>query len=136
MSFSISYTFFFWIAWINILSVILKVVPPGAELITVVICAISGVALYFLIPCIVTECMGNLQGKKYEKDNMKLEAKKKFLNEQNLIKKYRYIKLNRKENIVSSSIDKKDKISLLEIVHGYTPEAALQLIEEYEKSII
>ncbi len=132
MSFNIVYTFLFWIAWIGILLVILKIVPPGAELIIVVICAFSGVMLYFLIPYIVTEFMGNLQVKKHEKNSRKLETKKKFLNEQHLIKKYRYIKLNKKENIVSSNIDKKDKISLLEIVHKYTPEAALQLIEEYE----
>ena len=80
----------------------------------------------------MTECVGSLQVKKYEKDKMKLETKKKFLNEQRLVKRYRYIKLNRKDDIISSGIDKKDKISLLELVHGYTPEAASQLIEEYE----
>ena len=69
---------------------------------------------------------------KYQKRNLKAEAMKNFLDEQRLMKQHRYLKLNKKENIITSNIDKKDKISLLEIVHGYTPEAALQIIKEYE----
>lgn len=132
MNFSIFYTLFFWVAWIGIITIILKVVPMGAELITIFICAVSGVALYFSIPSIVTECLETLQDKKHDENKMKSEDRKKFLNEQYLRKRYRYIKLNKKENILASNIDKKDKISLLEIVYGYTPESAQQLIQEYE----
>jgi uncharacterized membrane protein YcjF (UPF0283 family) len=132
MSFSIFYTLFFWIAWISILTVILKTAPFGAELITIIVCAISGIALYFFIPPIVTECLGILRVKKYKENSIKNEAKDKFLNEQRLKERYRYIKLNKKENIIASDIDKKDKISLLEIIHGCTPESAQQLIKEYE----
>jgi len=132
MNFSIFYALFFWVVWIGITTIILRVVPVGTELITIFICAVSGVVLYFSILFIVTECLGNLQDKKQDKDKMRSEIRKKFLNEQYLRKRYRYIKLNKKENIISSNIDKKDKISLLEIVHGYTPESAQQLIYEYE----
>lgn len=104
----------------------------GAELITICICAILGVALYFSAPSIVTECLENLRDKKPDKNKMISESRKKFLNEQYLRKRYRYIKLNKKENIISSTIDKKDKISLMEVVHGDTPEFAQQLIQEYE----
>lgn len=132
MNFSVFYTFFFWIAWISILMVILKITPFGSELITIVICAISGVALYFFIPPIVTECLEILRVKKYKDNSIKIEIKNKFLSEQRLRERYKYIKLNKKENIIASDIDKKDKISLLEIVHGYTTKSAQQLIEEYE----
>jgi len=132
MSFSIFYTFFFWIAWVSILTVILKAIPVGAELITIVICAISGIALYFFIPTIINECLGGLQVKKYKENNRKIETKNKFLNEQRLRERYKYIKLNKKENIIASNIDKRDKIALLEIMHGYTHESAQQLIKECE----
>ena len=135
MSFSIFYTFFFWIAWISILMVILKVTPFGAELITIIVCAISGMVLYFFIPPIITECLGILRVKKYKKNSVKDEAKSRFLNEQRLKERYRYIKLNKKENIISSDIDKKDKIALLEIMHGCSPESAQQLINQYENKV-
>ena len=132
MKFSISYTFFFWVIWIGIIVITLKVVPLGSELITIFISVVLGITLYFSMPSIVTECLGNLQDKKKDKNKMGSEVRKNFLNEQYLRKRYRYIKLNKKENIISSDIDKKDKIALLEIAHGYTPESAQQLIQEYE----
>jgi len=112
--------------------VILKTSPFGSELITIIVCAILGVALYFFIPPIATECMGILRVKKYKENGLKNEVKNKFLNEQRLKERYRYVKLNKKENIITSNIDKKDKIALLEIIHGCSPESAQQLINKYE----
>ena len=133
MGFSLTYTIFFWVTWILVIPVILKVIPIGTELIYMVIYSIIGAALYFLIPSLVTARLEDQQETKYQKSNLKTEARKKFLDEQRLRKQYRYIKLNKKENIITSDIDNKDKISLLEIAHGYTPEAASQIIEEYKK---
>jgi len=132
MGFSFFYTIFFWITWILVIPVILKVVPIGAEFICMVVYSITGVALYFLIPNLVTAHLADQRGIKHQECNSKDETRKKFLDEQRLKKQYRYIKLNKKENIITSNINKRDKISLLEIVHGYTPEAALQMIKEYE----
>jgi len=111
---------------------ILKITPLGVELIAIVICAILGVALYFFIPTMATECLGILRVKKNKEDGVKNVAKNKFLNEQHLKERYRYIKLNKEENIIASDIDKKDKISLLEIIHGHDTESAQRLIKEYE----
>ncbi|MEK6733410.1 MAG: hypothetical protein AABY55_07265 [Candidatus Omnitrophota bacterium] len=133
MGFSLFYTIFFWVIWILVIPVILKVIPAGTELICMVVYPIIGAALYFLIPNLVTAHLEDQQEIKYQRHNSKAEARKKFLDEQRLRKQYRYIKLNKKENIISSNIDNKDKIALLGIAHGYTPEAALQIIEEYKK---
>jgi len=76
--------------------------------------------------------MGILRVKKYKENGLKNEVKNKFLNEQRLKERYRYVKLNKKENIITSNIDKKDKIALLEIIHGCSPESAQQLINKYE----
>jgi mannitol-specific phosphotransferase system IIBC component len=132
MTFSVFYALFFWAAWIGTMMIILKVVPIGTELLTVFISAVLGVVMYFFISSIVTKCNRNLQDKKLDKDKTKSEIRKIFLNEQYLRKRYRYINLNKKEDIISSNIDKKDKIALLKIVHGYTPESAGQLIQAYE----
>jgi hypothetical protein len=134
MGFSLSYTIFFWVVWILIIPVIFKIIPIGTELIWMIIYSVVGVALYFLIPNLVTAYLPNQEAIKYQKRNLKAEAKKKFLDEQRLMKQYKYLKLNKKENIITSNIDKKDKITLLEIVHGYTPETALQMIKEYENN--
>ena len=133
MGFSFFYTIFFWVAWILFIPVILKAIPTGTELIYMVAYSIIGTALYFLIPNLVTERIEDRQEIKNQERYLKDNVRKKFLDEQRLRKQYRYIKLNKKENIIASDIDKKDKISLLGIVHGYTPEAALQIIEEYQK---
>ena len=133
MGFSLPYTIFFWATWILVIPVVLKIIPAGTELICMVVYSIIGAALYFLIPNLVTACLEDQQEMKHQKRNLKAETRKKFLDEQRLRKQYRYIKLNKKENIVTSNIDNKDKIALLEIAHGYTPEAALQIIEEYKK---
>ncbi|MCX5692121.1 MAG: hypothetical protein NTX47_00305 [Candidatus Omnitrophica bacterium] len=132
MGFSFFYTIFFGVTWILVIPVILKVIPVGAELICIFAYSIIGIALYFLIPNLITAYLEDQQEIKHQKRNSKVETKKKFLDEQRLMKQYRYLKLNKKESIITSNIDKKDKISLLEIVHGYTPEAALQMIKEYE----
>ena len=132
MNFSYIYTIFFWIVWVIIIPVIIKVSPIGAELLCISAYSIIGVALYFLIPNLANTCLQKQQEIKCQKRNLKTKTMKNFLDEQRLMKQYRYLKLNKKENIITSNIDKKDKISLLEIVHGYTPEAALQIIKECE----
>ena len=133
MGFSLFYTIFFWLTWIIFIPIILKAIPIGTELIYMVVYSIVGTALYFLIPNLITERIENQQETKYQERDLKAEARRKFLDEQRLRKQYRYIKLNKKENIIAGDIDNKDKIALLGIAHGYTPEAAAQIIEEYQK---
>jgi hypothetical protein len=72
------------------------------------------------------------QEKKYQNNNSKTGTRKNFLKEQRLVERYRYLKLNKIENIITSNIDSSDKIVLLEIVHGYSPEAALRMIKDYK----
>ena len=135
MGFSLPYTIFFWATWILVIPVVLKIIPAGTELICMVVYSIIGAALYFLIPNLVTACLEDQQEMKHQKRNLKAETRKKFLDEQRLRKQYRYMKLNKKENIISSDIDKKDKIALLEIMHGCSPESAQQLINQYENKV-
>jgi hypothetical protein len=115
MDFSLTYTIFFWVTWVIVIPVILKVVPAGTELIYMVVYSIIGAALYFLIPNLVTARLEDQQETKYQNRNLKTEAKKKFLDEQRLIKQRRYIKSDKKENTIT------------------TPKTALQIIEEYKK---
>lgn len=96
MGFSFFYTIIYWVAWILVIPVILKITPIGTELICMVMYSIIGAALYFLIPSLVTACLEDQQETKYQKSNLKTEARKKFLDEQRLIKQRRYIKLNKK----------------------------------------
>jgi hypothetical protein len=126
------YTIFFWIAWIFFIPVILKITPIGTELILIIVYSIIGVALYFLIPILITACVEDWREKKYQNNNSKTGTRKNFLNEQRLVERYRYLKLNKIENIITSNIDSSDKISLLEIVHGYAPETALRMIKDYK----
>ena len=115
MSFSLPYTICFWVIWILIIPVILKVIPAGTELIYMVAYSIAGAALYFSIPGLVTAHLEDQQETKYQKRNSKADARKKFLDEQRLIKQRRYIKSDKKENTIT------------------TPKAASQIIEEYQK---
>jgi hypothetical protein len=118
--------------WIFFIPVILKILPIGTELIFIIVYSIIGIALYFLIPGLITTHVEDYQEKKYQDSNSKADARKNFLNEQRLVERYRYLKLNKIENIITSNIDSSDKIALLEIVHGCTLEAALRMIKEYE----
>ncbi|MDP2911948.1 MAG: hypothetical protein Q8N76_06435 [Candidatus Omnitrophota bacterium] len=96
MGFSFFYTIIYWVAWILVIPVILKVIPTGTELIYMVAYSITGTALYFLIPNLVTARIEDQQEIKQEKRYLKADARKKFLDEQRLIKQRRYIKLNKK----------------------------------------
>lgn len=130
MSRSIFYHLFFWVIWLAVIPAILKVIPVGSELISMVIYSFIGLGLYFSISRFLTFRLDREYEKNYKGQIEKTKTREQFLREQRLIKKYRYIKLNIKENIIDSNIGAKDKTALLEIIHGYSPEDARQLIEK------
>src|SRR3989338_2691361 len=130
MNRAVFYSLFFWIIWLALIPVILKAIPAGTELISMIIYSFIGLGLYFCMSQFLTSSLDKEYEKKYKGQREKSKTREQFLREQLLFKKYRYIKLNIKENIIAGNINAKDKIALLEIVHGYSPEDARQLIEK------
>lgn len=128
------YILFFWIIWLLAIPFILKFIPAGSELISMVIYSLLGLALYVSIPAMVDAFIDKIEEKRYEAGHAKSGDKAKFLVEQRLRRKYRYIKLNVKENIINSpSIEKSDKLLLLQIMHDCTPDEAYNLLGTVKK---
>ncbi len=125
------YTFFFWFIWISTMPLVLRIIPDGSELLYVIAYPIIGFGLYFTIPLVFAKCFSKIEDKRHQRQRAAEQNKELFLKEQYLRKKYRYIKLNNKENIINNNaIDKKDKILLLEIIHGLTYEEITNLLKK------
>ena len=107
------YTIFFWLIWLLTIQLVLKIIPNGCELIFIVIYSIIGVTAYISIPSVIRAYIDKIEEKKYKNQQAIKQNKKIFLKEQCLRRKYRYLKLNNKENIINSNIDINDKILLL-----------------------
>lgn len=124
------YTTFFWLTWLLILPLVLKVVADEWALIYIFVYSLVGLAAYFTLPRVFEKCMDNIESDKYQGRKTIEQNKEMFFEEQRLRKKYRYIKLNKKENIINSDIDRSDKILLLEIIHGCSREEISRLLQK------
>ena len=125
------YTFFFWIIWVLLTPFFLKIIPDGWELIYIITYSMAGLGLYFAVPSVFMACFDKIREKKYQKQRAIEQNKKLFLKEQYLRKKYRYIKINNKDNIINSDIiDTNDKILLLRIIHNCSPEGISRLLKK------
>jgi len=125
------YTLIFWLVWLIFIPILLKIVPSGSELIYVVVYSLVGIAMYFTIPSIFDILLGRIDKEKYQDIRETEQNKKLFFQEQSLRKKYKYIKLEKEENIINSNaISKGDKILLLSIVHGHSQEEIAMLFEK------
>ena len=85
-----------------------------------------------MLPSVFEECSGKIEKEKQQNQKAIEQNKKIFLEEQRLRKKYKYIKLNNKENIINSNIDMSGKILLLKIVHGCSQEEISRLLQKNE----
>lgn len=83
-----------------------------------------------MLPAVFEECSSKIEKEKHQDQKAIEQNKKIFLEEQRLRKKYKYIKLNNKENIINSNIDMSDKVLLLKIVHGCSQEEISRLLQE------
>jgi len=126
------YSIFYWLIWLVFMPVVIKYASLGKELLGVVIYAFLGLALYFTLPVITDISLSKIERKRFELRKTRECERKRFLKEQQLRKKYRYIKLKIKEDIINSNIDKNDKVFLLEAIHGCAPDEARRLVEAAE----
>lgn len=109
----------------------LKFVSNGWELIYIITYSIAGLGLYFAIPSVFMTFSDKIWEREHQKQRAVERSKKLFLKEQYLRKKYRYIKLNNKDNIINSDIiDTNDKTSLLRIIHNCSPEEISILLKK------
>lgn len=126
-----NYKFFFWLIWVSLTPFFLRVIPDGWEILFIITYSMAGLGLYFIIPSVSMACFDKIWERKHQKQREIEQNKKLFFKEQYLRKKYKYIKLNNKDNIINSDIiDINDKISLLRIIHNYSLEEISRLFKK------
>ena len=102
------YTLFFWLVWLLILPLTLRIVSSGWEIIYVFVYSLAGLAGYFALPSVLEKCLDEIDWKKHQNQKAIDRNKKIFLEEQRL-------KLIKTENRLSrnmQSIDLTDKINI------------------------
>lgn len=123
----------FWLIWFVIVFVHIQDVPLSIFLPFILIYIIGGVILYigvlFLFVYIPAQRYKALE-KEREALLTREENEMKFSRAKALKEKYRYKKLDVKGIIADTGIDHLDKLILLEVLYGYTPDKALELLKD------
>ena len=66
MNRAVFYSLFFWIIWLALIPVILKAIPAGTELISMIIYSFIGLGLYFCMSQFLTSSLDKEYEKKYK----------------------------------------------------------------------